>query len=135
MGHLGMVCALFWAVVLAIVVSGLYFCFWREHPYLLIRFSAARAIEATAEFQHKTKLYFVTVGRAKTQAGSGRVIPLNKPAFDALVKWAGYLVESNAEDYLFPACEAAGIERKHPDRERIDSCRPMKSWRSACARP
>lgn len=73
----------------------------------------------------------VAVGRAKTAGGSGRVIPLNQPAFDALVKWAGRLVESNAEDYVFPACEAAGIERKHPDRERIDASRPIKSWRSA----
>ena len=32
---------------------------------------------------------------------------------------------------VFPACEAAGIERKHPDRERIDPSRPIKSWRSA----
>ena len=37
------------------------------------------------DFEKRT----VTVGRAKTQAGSGRVIPLNQPAFDALVKWAG----------------------------------------------
>ena len=73
----------------------------------------------------------VTVGRAKTQAGSGRVIPLNQPAFDSLVRWAGRLVESNAEDYVFPACEAAGIEREHPDRERIDPSHPIKSWRSA----
>jgi integrase len=79
------------------------------------------------DFEKRT----VTVGRAKTQAGSGRVIPLNQPAFDSLVKWAGRLVESSAEDYVFPACEAAGIERKHPDRERIDPSRPIKSWRSA----
>ncbi len=79
------------------------------------------------DFEKRT----VTVGRAKTQAGSGRVIPLNQPAFDALVKWAGRLVESKAEDYVFPACEAAGIEREHPDRERIDPSRPIKSWRSA----
>jgi integrase len=32
---------------------------------------------------------------------------------------------------VFPACEAAGIEREHPDRERIDPARPIKSWRSA----
>jgi integrase len=79
------------------------------------------------DFEKRT----VTVGRAKTQAGSGRVIPLNQPAFDALAKWAGRLIESNAEDYAFPACEAAGIEREHPDRERIDPARPIKSWRSA----
>jgi integrase len=79
------------------------------------------------DFEKRT----VTVGRAKTQAGSGRVIPLNQPTFDALVKWAGRLVESNSDDYVFPACEAAGIEREHPDRERIDPSRPIKSWRSA----
>lgn len=79
------------------------------------------------DFEKRT----VTVGKAKTQAGSGRVIPLNQPAFDSLVKWAGRLVESNADDYIFPACEAAGIEREHPDRERIDQSRPIKSWRSA----
>jgi len=79
------------------------------------------------DFEKRT----VAVGRAKTEGGSGRVIPLNQPAFDALVKWAGRLVEANADDYVFPACEAAGIEREHPDRERIDPSRPIKSWRSA----
>ncbi len=79
------------------------------------------------DFEKRT----VTVGKSKTQAGSGRLIPLNKPAFDALAKWAGRLVESNAKDYAFPACEAAGIERKHPDMERIDPSRPITSWRSA----
>ena len=73
----------------------------------------------------------VTVGRAKTQAGTGRLIPLNQPAFEALVKWAGHLIEAKAEDYVFPACEAAGIEREHPDKERIDPSRPITSWRSA----
>lgn len=79
------------------------------------------------DFEKRT----VTVGKAKTDGGSGRVIPLNQPAFDALVKWAGRLVESRDVDYAFPACEAAGIEREHPDKERIDPRRPIKSWRSA----
>jgi integrase len=56
---------------------------------------------------------------------------VNQPAFDSLVQWAGHLVESNADDCAFPACEAAGIEREHPDRQRIDPSRPIKSWRSA----
>jgi len=73
----------------------------------------------------------VTMGRTKTQAGTGRLIPLNPPAFNALAKWAGRLVESKAEDYVFPACEASGIEREHPDKDRIDPSRPIKSWRSA----
>jgi integrase len=73
----------------------------------------------------------ITAGRAKTQAGTGRLIPLNQPAFDALAKWAGRLVESQAQDYVFPACEAAGIEREHPDKDRINPSRPITSWRSA----
>jgi integrase len=35
---------------------------------------------------------------------------------------------------VFPSCEAAGIEREHPDTERIDPSRPIKSWRSAWRR-
>jgi integrase len=79
------------------------------------------------DFEKRT----VTAGRAKTQAGTGRTIPLNQPAFDAVAKWAGRLVESRPEDYIFPACEAAGIERERPDKERIDASRPITSWRSA----
>ena len=80
------------------------------------------------DFEKRT----IAVGRAKTQAGTGRVIPLNhQPAFNALAKWAGRLVEAQSEDFVFPAREAAGIEREHPDKERIDASRPIKSWRSA----
>ena len=79
------------------------------------------------DFEKRTLI----VGRSKTAGGSGRVIPLNQPAFEALVKWAGRLVEASADDYVFPACEAAGIEREHPDKERIDASRPITSWRSA----
>ena len=59
------------------------------------------------------------------------MIPLNQPAFDKMAKWAGRLVESDANDFVFPACEAAGIERKHPDLKRFDPTRPIKSWHSA----
>ncbi len=73
----------------------------------------------------------LTVGKAKTEGGSGRLIPLNPLAFAALVKWAGRFPDAKPEDYVFPACEAAGIEREHPDNERIDPSKPIKSWRSA----
>ena len=79
------------------------------------------------DFEKRT----VTVGRAKTQAGTGRLIPLNQPAFEALALWAGRLVESKPEDYVFPSCEAAGIEREHPDKDRVDPSKPITSWRSA----
>jgi integrase len=79
------------------------------------------------DFEKRT----LTVGKSKTDGSSGRLIPLNPPAFDALIKWAGRLVESDSTDYVFPACEAAGIERKHPDKKRIDPSRPITSWRTA----
>jgi integrase len=76
----------------------------------------------------------LTVGRTKTEGGSGRTIPLNTVAYAALVRWASRFPEAKPEDYVFPACEAAGIEREHPDTERIDPSRPIKSWRSAWRR-
>jgi hypothetical protein len=69
----------------------------------------------------------LTVGRTKTEGGSGRVIPLNSIAYAA----ASRFPEAKSDDYVFPSCEAAGIEREHPDRERIDPSRRIKSWRSA----
>jgi integrase len=38
---------------------------------------------------------------------------------------------SRTEDYVFPACEGAGIERAHADAERIDASRPIRSRRTA----
>jgi integrase len=73
----------------------------------------------------------LTVGKSKTEGGTGREIPLNPPAYAVLVKRAGRFPGSKAEDYVFPACEAAGIERAHPTAERIDASRPIKSWRTA----
>jgi integrase len=76
----------------------------------------------------------LTVGRTKTEGGSGRVIPLNSVAYAAMVRWASRFPEAKPDDYVFPSCEAAGIEREHPDCERIDPSRPIKSWRSAWRR-
>ena len=73
----------------------------------------------------------MTVGKGKTEGGTGREIPLNPPAYAAMLKWAGRFPESKAEDYVFPACEAAGIERAHPASKRIEASRPIKSWRTA----
>ena len=57
----------------------------------------------------------------------------------ALVYWVrvaepSRFPEAKPGDFIFPACEAAGIEREHPDVERIDASRPIKSWRSAWRR-
>ena len=44
----------------------------------------------------------VTVGWSKTEAGAGRVIPLNEPAFKVLNMWASNFPDRAPEHYLFP---------------------------------
>jgi integrase len=63
----------------------------------------------------------VTVGRSKTEAGAGRLIPLNTAAFEALARWAGRFPNAAAEHYAFPWCES----------NQIDPTRPTKGWRTA----
>jgi len=76
----------------------------------------------------------LTVGKTKTSAGSGRMIPLNGPAYAAVVKWAGRFPESKPTDYVFPACENARIDRPRFHAEKVDCSRPIKSWRTAWRR-
>jgi len=63
----------------------------------------------------------LTVGQSKTAAGTGRLIPLNTAACEALVKWAGRFPHAEREHYVFPWCEY----------RRIDPTRPAKGWRKA----
>jgi len=69
------------------------------------------------DFEKRT----LTVGRSKTEAGAGRLITLNPPALQALVRWAGRFPEAKPEQYVFPWCE-----NRH-----IDLSRPTKGWRTA----
>jgi integrase len=73
----------------------------------------------------------LTVGMSKTKAGSGRPIPLNPPAYAALVKWAGRSPESKPEHFVLPACEDARIDTAKPDTSKIDPSQPTKGWRTA----
>lgn len=74
------------------------------------------------------------VGRAKTEGGSGRVVPLNIIAYGALVRWAGKFPNAKPRDFVFPSCENARIDTKRPDASRIDVSRPIMSWRTAWRR-
>jgi integrase len=76
----------------------------------------------------------LTVGRAKTEGGSGRVIPLNSVAYTALVRWAGRFPNAVPEHYVFPSCENARIDTKHPRAANIDATQPINSWRTAWRR-
>ena len=69
------------------------------------------------DFERRT----LTVGRTKTEAGTGRLIPLNTVAFEALALWAGRFTSARAEHYVFPWCES----------KQIDPTRPTKGWRTA----
>jgi len=68
----------------------------------------------------------LTVGKRKTKEGSGRLIPLNAPAYAALVKWAGRFPNAKPEDYLFPACQDARLDCPRPDASKIDLVRPLR---------
>jgi integrase len=76
----------------------------------------------------------LTVGRTKTEGGSGRVIPLNITVYAALVRWAGRFPAARPKEYIFPACEDARIDCKKPDLSKIDPSQPIKSWRTAWRR-
>ena len=76
----------------------------------------------------------LTVGRTKTEGGSGRVVPLNSVAYAALVRWASRFPEARPDDYVFPACENARFDCPKPDTSKIDPSRPIKAWRTAWRR-
>jgi len=63
----------------------------------------------------------VTIGHSKTEAGTGRVIPLNLQAFEALVKWANGFPQATPVHYVFPWRE----------NHRVILSRPVSSWRTA----
>lgn len=63
----------------------------------------------------------VTVGLSKNRFRTGRPIPLNRVAFEAVVRWAGRFPESQPDHYVFPWCE----------NRRFDVSRPTKGWRTA----
>jgi len=63
----------------------------------------------------------LTVGQSKTAAGTGRLIPLNTAAFNALVKWVKRFPDAVPDHYVFPLCE----------NRQVDPTRPAKGWRTA----
>jgi integrase len=76
----------------------------------------------------------LTVGRTKTEGGSGRIIPLNSVAYAALVRWAGRFQKAEPDHYVFPSCENARFDATHPHAANIDPTRPIKAWRTAWRR-
>jgi len=74
----------------------------------------------------------ITVGKSKTAAGTGRIIPLNARAVAVLTHWRGLFPDAQAEHYVFPHEKygLAGNERKLCAYE-IISTEPMHRWKVA----
>ena len=58
----------------------------------------------------------LTVGRTKTEGGSGRVIPLNSVAIRCPGPLGGAVSRGQAGHYVFPACEDARLDCPKPTR-------------------
>jgi integrase len=79
------------------------------------------------------------VGKGKTDARTGRTIPLNAPAVRALADWSNRFPGHNPEHYIFPRCEGGYIRKKRQESgelapsmsSQVDPTRPTKGWRTA----
>jgi len=80
----------------------------------------------------------VTVGASKTEAGAGRIIPLNPRAMTVLSFWAGLFPERVPEHYVFPSERYGVAQRKdkpkgstQPCVHSIDPTKPIGRWKEA----
>ena len=78
----------------------------------------------------------LTVGASKTEAGAGRVIPLNDRAYAVLSFWAGLFPLREATHYVFPSERygAAGNGFKTPLTYASDPTIPIGRWKEAWER-
>ena len=54
----------------------------------------------------------LVVGRTKTEAGSGRPVPLTQPAWTALDMWASRFPKRQPDDYVFPQRKVEMVQCK-----------------------
>jgi len=74
----------------------------------------------------------LTVGKSKTSAGTGRLIPLNPRALAVLTHWRRLFSDAQPELYVFPHEKygLAGNDRQ-PCAWQIDAREPMHRWKVA----
>jgi integrase len=74
----------------------------------------------------------VIVAKSKTDAGTGRKIPLTRRACSVLTLWLSRLPEADSESFAFPTHQIgfAG-DSQGPLVYAVDFQRPMKEWKSA----
>lgn len=74
----------------------------------------------------------IRVGKSKTEAGTGRTIPLNDRATKVLQFWADQFPKRKAEHFVFPSERyGAGGDDFEPCVYDIDVKQPIKSWKEA----
>ena len=77
----------------------------------------------------------IVVRKSKTEAGTGRVVPLTLRAYQAIGDWLNRIGEAGAEAFLFPH-HTVGFDRGGKDTKicNIDFSRPVGEWKSAWRR-
>jgi integrase len=81
----------------------------------------------------------IIVPKSKTQAGTGRVVPLTKRACAALTIWLSRFAGANTENYIFPKHRLSFVgKNREPVLRDIDMTKPIgawkKGWRLACVK-
>ncbi len=77
----------------------------------------------------------IVVRRSKTEAGTGRVVPLTRRAAAGLAKWLRSLPEAGPDAYVFPRHQVGfGPLGRGSVIFAIDFTRPMQGWKSAWSR-
>ena len=77
-----------------------------------------------------------SVGKSKTAAGEGRIVPLNQTAVFALQQWRARWSDSKPEDYIFPSEKLVFKGRGSAERGvmtsyGVDRGKPVGSWKRA----
>jgi len=95
-----------------------------------MRYSELRLLQwVQVDFVNRT----LTVGKSKTDAGTGRVLPLNDRAFAIVSYWAGLFPERQPQHYVFPSERygAAGDGLKEPLTYDSNPALPIGRWKEA----
>jgi integrase len=72
-----------------------------------------------------------TVGKAKTEASSNRVVPLNSAALDVLTVWRARWPLAKPEDFIFPSEKLKRGQNGQMISYAVDKAKPLGSWKTA----
>jgi integrase len=71
------------------------------------------------------------VGKAKTAKSSGRIVPLNSAALDALTAWRARWPQAKPEDFVFPSEKLKPGQGGQMISYAVDKAKPLGSWKTA----